>query len=81
MGLFDVIRKWFKPSSNDKQSKPKDHPSWIVKGGRVYHLYPGCPSCARSGKKPMQTTVSKARAMGLQECKMCHEMIDRAHRV
>lgn len=59
----------------------KERVAWMIPGGRVYHLYPDCPSCKRSGKKPTQTTVSKARDQGLRECGMCQEMIDRARRV
>ena len=83
MNILDRIRKWFKLSADKTQPKPKytDRVVWIVRGGRVYHLYPDCPSCKRSKKTPMRTTVSRARAMGLRECGMCQEMLDRARRV
>ena len=81
MSILDLIRKWFKPSADKKQPKPTDRVVWTVRGGRVYHLYPECPSCKRSRKTPTRTTVSRARAMGLRECGMCQEMLDRARRV
>ena len=80
MSILDMIRKWFNPSPRKKQSKPGDRAAWIVRGDRVYHLYPGYPSCKRNGKTPIQTTVGKARAQGLRECGMCQEMLYRAGR-
>lgn len=80
MRILNMIRKWFKSSPNKKRPKPGDRAAWTVRGGRVYHLYPSCPSCRRHGKTPTQTTVSKARAIGLRECGMCYEMLDRARK-
>lgn len=77
---IDSSNPMFTPKQRPEQPH-KDKAAWTVRGGRVYHLYPTCPSCRKSGKTPTQTTVSRARAMGLRECGMCQEMLDRARRV
>lgn len=81
MRILDAIFKWLSSLSETQPSKPKDRQAWIVPGGKVYHLYPGCPTCKRSKKTPIKTTEPKARARGLRECGMCQEMLDRARRV
>lgn len=68
------------PKPRVDQSR-KERAAWTISGGRVYHLYPDCPSCKHSNRKPIQTTVSQARAQGLRECGMCRETLDRARRV
>lgn len=91
MILNDTLKRfvdWFRASmesagTTKQNAKPqtKDRPAWAVRGGKVYHLYPECPSCKRSRKTLVKTTRSNARARGLKECGMCREMIDRARRV
>lgn len=84
--VFKRIGMWFRTSSEQSESvkvksQTKERPAWIVRGGKVYHLYPECPSCKRSRKPLIKTTCPKARAKGLRECGMCREMLDRAQRV
>ena len=85
MRILDMLRKWLKKSPTEKPQSPTPKTTervvWAVRGGRVYHLYPECPSCKRSKKTAIRTTISRARAMGLRECGMCRDMIDRARRV
>ena len=91
MILNDTLKRlvdWFRASMESSGSKKpnvkpktKDRPAWVVRGGKVYHLYPECPSCKRIRKTLVKTTCVNARARGLKECGMCREMIDRARRV
>ena len=86
--VFKRIETWFRTSNEQSgsvkanvKSQTKERPAWIVCGGKVYHLYPECPSCKRSRKPLVKTTCAKARDKGLRECGMCREMIDRALRL